>query len=205
MVFSQLSDSCGEGEAFRSGARRPSSLAPSGRHLLARTAWALSPRCVLPRSRFPDALRPAGPRSGSSQPPHVRGHSLSALGSIWFATRPLRPSQGCGGCLTQSLSFFTGGIRDLARPLIGARAATRAHFSGCLPGASTSGLSWADPERIPRTVVKKEILRVHSPPTARRSSRPQKHPGPLGGLGHLAKGGGLRGPAKLQRFSWGQT
>lgn len=62
MVFSQLADSCGGGEAFRSGARRPSSLAPSGRRLPARTAWALSLRCALPRSRFPDALRPAGPR-----------------------------------------------------------------------------------------------------------------------------------------------
>ena len=153
--FSQLADSCGGGEALRSEAQRPSSLAPSGRRLPARTPWAFSLRCALPRSRFPGALRPAGPRSGSAQPPHFRGHSLSALGSIWFAARPLRPSQGYGGRLTQPLGFFTGGIRDPARPLIGARAATRAQFSGCLPGASSSGLSWADPERTPRTVVKK--------------------------------------------------
>ena len=109
-----------------SGAPRPAPHPPPPRRVPGPCAWVRVSLQTLPGC---PAAHP---------PPHLRGHSLVALGAIWLAERPLQPPQGYRDCLIQSPSFFHRRDRDAARPPFRTRAATRAWFSGCQPRGFSS-------------------------------------------------------------------
>lgn len=96
-----------EGDVFCSAALRP---------FLPRS-WVTSPRVhpTGPCQGPLHAVHPAGPGSGSAQPPRLREHLLLLVCvGIWFASRLPRPSQGSRGCLIQPHVFHRG-IRGPAK------------------------------------------------------------------------------------------